>query len=98
MHSTSSADADRDSYQNSSDSQDACTAPTGYVADNTDCDDSDSAINPGASEVCDGIDNDYKTSLEDGVQTPRYTDAHSDGYRDANHPKDACTASTDYVT
>jgi hypothetical protein len=32
--------------------------PMGYVADNTDCDDDDAAINPDADEVCDGLDND----------------------------------------
>ena len=45
-------DADNDGYGDSSDSQDACSAPTGYVADNTDCDDSDNAANPGISGSC----------------------------------------------
>ncbi|MEZ4798270.1 MAG: putative metal-binding motif-containing protein [Flavobacteriales bacterium] len=29
----------------------------GYVLDNTDCDDTDFNINPSATEVCDGVDN-----------------------------------------
>ena len=36
-----------------------CAPQSGWVADGTDCDDTDEAINPGVDEqVCDGIDND----------------------------------------
>jgi hypothetical protein len=40
-------DADSDDYGDASDSSVACTAPDEYVADNTDCDDSDPDVNPG---------------------------------------------------
>ena len=48
-----------------------CAAPPGsYTADGTDCDDGDAAINPGAVDVCDGIDNDCDAATgEDGVVT-----------------------------
>ena len=39
-------DADGDGFGNPSVSQIACTAPIGYVADNTDCNDGNSALNP----------------------------------------------------
>ena len=53
------ADTDTDSYGDPDSSISACSAPSGYVADNTDCDDGDTDVNPGETEVCDdGIDND----------------------------------------
>ncbi len=40
------ADADGDSYGNSAVTISACTAPVGYVSDDTDCDDNNNAVNP----------------------------------------------------
>ncbi|NBS68923.1 hypothetical protein EBT31_08395, partial [bacterium] len=37
----------------------------GYVAHDGDCDDSDATINPGATEVCDGIDNDCNGDVDE---------------------------------
>ena len=41
----------------------ACEAPSGYVATFDDCDDFDKTTHPGASEVCDGADNNCDTLL-----------------------------------
>ena len=92
------ADTDGDGYGDSSDSQDACSAPSGYVADSTDCDDSDNAINPGAAEACDGIDNDCDSSVDEGVQTTFYRDADGDGLGDSSDSQDACSAPSGYVS
>ena len=52
-------DSDGDSYGNALVSTRQCDAPVGYVLDNTDCDDNNIAINPGATEICgNGIDED----------------------------------------
>ncbi|MFA6131754.1 MAG: putative metal-binding motif-containing protein [Patescibacteria group bacterium] len=59
------ADADEDGYGSSAMSQDACDQPTGYIADNTDCDDADAAVYPGATETCDGIDEDCSGTADD---------------------------------
>lgn len=58
------ADSDNDLYGDPSESQTSCTgAPSGYVTDNTDCDDTRNTVNPGATEIgynvidddCDGL-------------------------------------------
>ena len=53
------ADTDGDGYGDASSSTDACTAPTGYVTDATDCDDTDNTVYPTATETTgDGVDSD----------------------------------------
>lgn len=65
-------DNDGDGYGNPNVSVVSFTQPVGYVADGTDCLDDDYAINPGATEICDGLDNncndatDENTSCDDG--------------------------------
>ncbi|MEL6345369.1 MAG: putative metal-binding motif-containing protein [Myxococcota bacterium] len=62
-------DADLDGYGDQTDpGVRRCVGPTGTVADNTDCNDAEIAINPGADEQCDGaIDDDCDpTTTEDG--------------------------------
>ena len=50
------ADLDGDGFGDPTNSLLACSPPSGYVFDNTDCDDDDVSIFPGAQEFCDGID------------------------------------------
>jgi hypothetical protein len=60
-------DADADGFGNHADSTNACEAPTGFVNDATDCDDTDPTINPAASEVADGVDNDCDGQVDEDV-------------------------------
>lgn len=51
------ADADGDTYGDATSTVSACQAPTGYVSDNTDCDDTNASINP-ATVWFEDVDND----------------------------------------
>ena len=77
-------DADGDAYGNAAYPQTACSTPAGYVRDDDDCDDADAAINPGAAEVCNSIDDDCDGSVDDGASISTwYADDDGDGYGDA---------------
>jgi uncharacterized delta-60 repeat protein len=51
-------DLDSDGFGDPTTTRRACSQPVGHVADDSDCDDSDSAVSPAATEICDGTDND----------------------------------------
>jgi hypothetical protein len=59
-----------------------CSDPgTGYTAQDGDCDDSNAQIHPGATEVCDGLDNNCDGSADEGLQFTNYfVDNDNDGY------------------
>jgi len=59
-------DADGDGYGTASDVVQACSAPAGYVADSTDCNDSSASIHPGAAELCNVVDDDCSATTADG--------------------------------
>lgn len=45
----------------------ATSAPSGYVLDNTDCDDTNPMANPNINETWDGVDNDCNGMIDDGL-------------------------------
>ena len=68
------ADADGDGYGDSTISEEACTAPSGYVDNFNDCDDTNADLNPDAiwypDADRDGFGDDDKKSLFSGCQQP----------------------------
>ena len=90
-------DADGDTYGNPAVSTQACTQPVGYVLISTDCNDSNAAVNPGATEICNNIDDNCNTQIDEGVQITFYQDSDNDGFGNATVSLQACTAPAGYV-
>ncbi|MGA1824409.1 MAG: MopE-related protein [bacterium] len=90
-------DLDQDTYGNPEVDIQACFAPTGYVEDNQDCDDTDPDKYPSNIEVCDGKDNDCDSEIDEGVKNTYYEDSDSDGYGNQGSSIQACTAPDGYV-
>ena len=77
------ADADSDGFGSASQAGTACSQPSGWVAENTDCDDSDASVHPGAAESCDSVDSDCDGSTTDSDAVggwPYFPDADGDGF------------------
>ncbi|MBK7681529.1 MAG: putative metal-binding motif-containing protein [Bacteroidetes bacterium] len=75
------ADADGDTYGDAGVSTTSCNQPIGYVSNNTDCDDADNSINPGATEACNGVDDDCNGLVDDNLTfITYYNDFDGDGY------------------
>ena len=98
-------DTDSDSYGSAASTQTACSQPAAHVANSDDCNDVDGAVHPGASEVCDGADNDCDgdtddddSSLDATTQSTWYADADGDGYGDSSAPTSACAQPSNHVS
>ncbi|HIK00634.1 TPA: hypothetical protein H1016_03780, partial [archaeon] len=59
-------DFDGDSFGNLTNTTQDCLLPAGFVTNSNDCDDDNNAINPAATEICDGIDNNCDMVVDPG--------------------------------
>ena len=100
-------DIDEDGYGNPVLTRQTCAQPAGYVADDTDCDDLDATIHPGAAEVCDaagtdedcdGLTDDDDPDLDPASAETFYADGDGDGYGDPASPVYACARPAGAVT
>jgi hypothetical protein len=94
-------DADGDGFGNPSVSQSTCDgAPTGYIAAAGDCDDGDPAINPGATETCNGVDDNCNGTVDEGLAfITYYQDADGDGFGNPSVSQSTCDgAPAGYIT
>ena len=62
-----------------------------------DCDDAASNINPSAEEICNGIDDNCDTVIDDGVEILYYADTDGDGFGDANNTTYNCSEPAGYT-
>ncbi|HCH62475.1 MAG TPA: hypothetical protein DFR83_06715, partial [Deltaproteobacteria bacterium] len=95
--STYYADADADGWGDLSASTEACATPPGYTDRPGDCDPIDGTIHPDATEICDGIDNNCDSVIDNGVLTTFYGDSDSDGYGVAAVTIEACALPAGYA-
>ncbi len=93
------ADGDSDLYGDPDVTTLACELPSGFTASGTDCDDGDGAINPGATEICDTLDNDCDSLIDDddssllaSSRSSWYDDADGDSYGDPTDRTRSCEA------
>lgn len=90
-------DADNDGFGDPEVSEESCEARDRFVANGNDCDDTNAERYPGASEVCDGIDNDCNDIADDNLGTLWYEDADFDGYGNVDVVVSGCQPGVGYT-
>ncbi|QQR74491.1 MAG: putative metal-binding motif-containing protein [Holophagales bacterium] len=93
------ADVDSDLFGNPFAPRLGCAQPSGYVVDDTDCDDQDADVHPGAPELCNGGDDDCDLVIDDNAidALTWYRDFDNDSYGDMAQTTLACTQPAGYV-
>lgn len=78
-------DADGDGYE-------------GVLGTGDDCNDLDSKVNPSATEICNGVDDDCDGEIDEGLPTDTfYRDSDGDTYGDPSNSTQACSQPDGYV-
>jgi hypothetical protein len=85
-------DVDGDGYGDARYPMSTCLPiPAGHADNGDDCNDGNADINPGATEICDDIDNNCDSRNNEGLDAiTYYRDLDGDGYGDARHPMSTC--------
>jgi hypothetical protein len=76
-----------------------CSATSGYVDNDGDCDDSDASVYSGAPEMCDGVDNDCDSLTDEPGAVDGFTawlDTDGDGYGDPANSSTVCATTGGY--
>ena len=90
-------DADGDAFGSEDEPREACSQPADAVAVAGDCDDTDPTIFPGATEVCDGVDNNCDGEVDEGVTETFHADTDGDGFGNPDAPLEACEQPSGFV-
>lgn len=92
------ADADGDGFGDMIADSTSCSIVEGYVLDNTDCNDADITIYPGAIELCNGLDENCNLLVDDGIDFYNfYADMDDDGYGDILIDTISCSLVEGYI-
>ncbi len=92
-------DADGDSFGNILINMTSVDQPIGFVDNNLDCNDDNDNIHPLSDEICDNIDNNCNTEIDEGLfQTTYYMDSDGDGFGNPGVNITSCSLPSGYVT
>jgi len=92
------SDVDGDGFGVDTDVLTGCEQPEGYADATGDCNDANAAVNPGASEDCNGVDTNCNGVVDDDmVEQNWYPDTDVDGYGDSAAAVLDCFQPTDYI-
>jgi hypothetical protein len=93
------ADLDGDRYGDPNNTIVACAPPEGYTDTRNDCDDTRADVNPGGSEVCNGLDDDCDDVIDElaSDRLTWYQDADGDGYGNVTATTLSCDAPAGYT-
>ena len=86
-------DADADERGNIASFRRTCNTPFGYIADSSDCDDTRASVYPGATEFCNGIDDDCDAQVDEGSSLDAatwYRDRDNDGFGVTTDTRASC--------
>jgi hypothetical protein len=91
-------DGDGDGFGNINSSGAFCIQPSNYVANSSDCNDNNVAINANASEICNGIDENCNGQSDDGLLFVNYyIDFDLDGFGNLGNMQNACAQPFGFV-
>lgn len=91
-------DADGDGWGSSTGSISSCKDLSSYVTKGGDCHDTNSSVYPGATEICNGVDDNCNGSVDEGVLVTYYQDYDGDGWGNSSISYVACVKPTGYVS
>ena len=93
-------DADGDGYGDLGAPAVGCEPPAGSSSDPSDCDDAQAAVFPGATELCNGDDDDCDGDVDEDAADliTTFRDGDGDGHGDAGAALTACDTPAGYVT
>ena len=94
---TQYVDSDGDGYGDPATATTACEPDVSLVDNADDCDDDDASIFPGAEEICDELDNDCDTEIDEDLLRTFFADTDGDGFGDPDNSAEFCTPPSGYL-